>query len=98
MTFSTPKTWAYKETLSSSDMNTYVRDNINALRDGSGIADNAILAKHTEELIKAVNRQDISAAGNSVFTDPIMQVGWGFIAGDGANRGLISGRTFPVEV
>jgi hypothetical protein len=28
MSYSIPKTWAYKETLSSSDLNTYVRDNV----------------------------------------------------------------------
>ncbi len=35
MAWSTPKTWAYKETLSSSDLNTYVKDNFNALLDGT---------------------------------------------------------------
>lgn len=42
MSWTTPKSWGYKETLSSSDMNTHVRDNLNALRDGSGIATDAI--------------------------------------------------------
>lgn len=42
MSWTTPKTWAYKETLSSSDMNVYVRDNLNALRDGTGLAAGAI--------------------------------------------------------
>ena len=37
MAWNTPKTWGYKETLSSSDMNTYIRDNLNALRDGSAL-------------------------------------------------------------
>lgn len=31
--WTTPKTWAYKETLSSADMNTYVKDNIQYLKD-----------------------------------------------------------------
>jgi hypothetical protein len=35
MAFTTPKTWAYKETLSSADMNTYIRDNIVALNAGT---------------------------------------------------------------
>ena len=33
MAYTTPKTWAYKEILSSSDLNTYVRDNIAYLND-----------------------------------------------------------------
>jgi len=32
MAWSTPKTWAYKETLSSADMNTYISDNLTYLR------------------------------------------------------------------
>ena len=32
MAYTTPKTWAYKETLSSADMNTYISDNLTALR------------------------------------------------------------------
>jgi len=33
MAYTAPKTWAYKESLSSADMNTYVRDNFIALID-----------------------------------------------------------------
>lgn len=33
MAYTVPKTWSYKESLSSSDMNTYVRDNFIALID-----------------------------------------------------------------
>jgi microcystin-dependent protein len=33
MGYTTPKTWAYKEVLSSSDLNTYVKDNIAYLND-----------------------------------------------------------------
>jgi microcystin-dependent protein len=33
MAYTTPKTWAYKESVSSSDLNTYVRDNFIALID-----------------------------------------------------------------
>ncbi len=32
MAWSVPKTWGYKETLSSSDLNTYVRDNLSFLK------------------------------------------------------------------
>lgn len=32
MAYTTPKTWAYKETLSSADMNTYISDNITYLK------------------------------------------------------------------
>lgn len=32
-TYTSPKTWAYKESLSSADMNTYVRDNVIALKE-----------------------------------------------------------------
>lgn len=32
-TYTPPKTWAYKESLSSADMNTYVRDNVIALKE-----------------------------------------------------------------
>ena len=33
MAYTTPKTWSYKESLSSNDLNTYVRDNILAMDD-----------------------------------------------------------------
>ena len=34
MSFTTPKTWQYKETLSAADLNTYITDNFNALLPG----------------------------------------------------------------
>ncbi len=64
MSWSIPKTWGYKETLSSSDMNTYITDNLNALRDGSGIANGAI----TMPLIS--NPYKMRAYQNSAWTTP----------------------------
>jgi len=57
MAYTTPKTWAYKETLSSADMNTYISDNLTALR--SDIRNNtAARAK----------RSDIQTIGNASWT------------------------------
>jgi len=46
MSYTSPKTWNFRDTLSSSDMNVYVRDNIISLADGTGISTGAILSKH----------------------------------------------------
>ena len=45
-----------------------------SFNDGTGIANNAIKATHTEELPKLVNRQ--GQATNATITDPIIKSGW----------------------
>lgn len=48
MSWTTPKTWNFKEYPSSSDFNTYIRDNMNALRDGTGWDTNVITLGYSE--------------------------------------------------
>ena len=64
-----------------------------SFNDGTGIANDTILATHTEELPKLVNRQD-NTTDNTV-EDQLVQVGWGFIIGD-TTVGIQEAVTFPV--
>jgi len=52
MAWTTPKDWAYKEAPSSTSLNEQLRDNMNALRDGSGIADSAIIPRKIDSVYK----------------------------------------------
>jgi len=69
VSWTTPKTWAYKETLSSADMNTYISDNLTALQNGTGWATNAIVLGYEEittPFTTTINGSDVDVTNVAV--------------------------------
>jgi len=84
MAYSIPKTWAYKETLSSSDLNTYVRDNI-LNHESRLILEHDETGSHTTAVMERLNPIGTIRSFN-VATNPATLLGFGTWAAHGAGR------------
>ena len=78
MGWSTPKTWAYKEALSSADMNTYVKDNMTALKalisNGTGLSNDAF-ASTNWTVVWTCDVGDAPVIGNGTLTGVYIRIG-----------------------
>jgi microcystin-dependent protein len=96
MAYTTPKTWAYKESLSYSDLNTYVRDNTIYLKESLPIS--TILEYAGTDTPTHYLLCDGSAVSRATYSELYAKIGITYGSGDGSTTFNLPNRKGKVGV